>query len=249
MSVTASDIVIYYCENKPTTDLTTAGGAIDSGVRATFTDIAATDTVEISGTNASDTGVITIGGRNSAGIIVSEAITMSGLTLVSGSQSFERILSAYSDSTANGNIIVRDASTDTTIGTIYANESGFQRVFYDATANAAGGANKTLYDKVFVKNNNTSTALNNVTVTEVVTGIYSIVEFGLENIKQSSETTTNRTNAPTGVDTFGSGASGLIDTAYLNPLDYQGVWLQLSLTNGASSQNSFYRLQVDGTTT
>jgi len=119
MSVTASDIVIYYCENKPTTDLTTAGGAIDSGVRATFTDIAATDVVEISGTNASDTGVVTVGGRNSAGIIVSENITMSGLTLVSGSQSFERILSVYNDTTANGNIIVRDASTDTTIGTVF----------------------------------------------------------------------------------------------------------------------------------
>jgi hypothetical protein len=249
MSVTASDIVIYYCENKPTTDLTTAGGAIDSGVRATFTDIAATDTVEISGTNASDTGVITIGGRNSAGIIVSENITMSGLTLVSGSQSFERILSVYSDSTANGNIIVRDASTDTTIGTVFTNESGFQRVFYDATANAAGGANKTLYDKVFIKNNNTTTALNNVTVTEVVTGLYSIVEFGLTQVKQDSETTLNRTNAPTGVLSYGSGSSGLPETSYLNPFDYQAVWLKLDLTAGASSQNSFYRLQVDGTTT
>ena len=249
MSVTASDIVIYYCENKPTTDLTTAGGAIDSGVRATFTDIAATDVVEISGTNASDTGVVTVGGRNSAGIIVSENITMSGLTLVSGSQSFERILSVYNDTTANGNIIVRDASTDTTIGTVFANESGFQRVFYDATANAAGGADKTLYDKVFIKNNNTATALNNVTVTEVVTGLYSVVQFGLENTKQSSETTLNRTNAPTGVSVFGSGASGLPQDGFLNPLDFQGVWLELDLPNGASSQNSFYRLQVDGTTT
>jgi hypothetical protein len=195
MSVTASDIVIYYCENKPTTDLTTAGGAIDSGVRATFTDIAATDVVEISGTNA---------------------------TLVSGSQSFERILSVYNDTTANGNIIVRDASTDTTIGTIFANESGFQRVFYDATANAAGGANKTLYDKVFIKNNNTTTALNNVTVTEVAVGLSSVVQFGLENTKQSSETTLNRTNAPTGVSVFGSGSSGLPQDGCWNSI-YQMV--------------------------
>jgi len=106
-----------------------------------------------------------------------------------------------------------------------------------------------LYDKVFIKNNNTSTALNNVTVTEVVTGIYSIVEFGLENTKQSNESVVSRTSAPTGVSVFGSGASGLPQDGYLNPLDFQGVWLQLDLTAGASSQNSFYRLQVDGTTT
>jgi len=249
MSVTATDIVIYYCQNKPTTDLTTAGGAIDSGVRATFTDIVATDTVEISGTNASDNGVVTIVGRTAAGIITSENITMSGLTLVSGSQSFERILSATNDASANGDILIRDTSTDATIGYIYQNESGFRRVFYDATAEAAGGSNKTLYDKVFIKNNNTVTALNNVTVTEVVSGIYNIVEFGLENIKQSSETTSNRTTAPTGVSVFGSGASGLPQDGYLNPLDYQGVWLKLDLTAGESSQNSFYRLQVDGTTT
>ena len=79
--------------------------------------------------------------------------------------------------------------------------------------------------------------------------LYSIVEFGLTQVKQDSETTLNRTNAPTGVLSYGSGSSGLPETSYLNPFDYQAVWLKLDLTAGASSQNSFYRLQVDGTTT
>lgn len=250
MSVVASDIVIYSSQNRPVNDLTTAGGPIDSGVRATFTDIVTTDIVEISGTDAADTGSLTVTGRNSAGVIVSDVVQMSGLTLVSGTQQFERILSAYVSPTANGNILLRDASSDTEIGYIYANESGFQRVFYDATANAGGGAAKTLYEKVFVKNNNTSTALNNCTITEVATGVYSLVEFGLEDIKQSTESVVNRANAPTGVSGgYGSGSSGLPQDGYLNPLDYQGIWLKFDIAAGAASQNSFYRLQVDGTTT
>ena len=250
MSVTSSDIVIYCSENRPTSDILTAGGAIDSGIRATFTDIISLDTVEVSGSNVNDTGNITITGRNDAGLIVTESIPVSGTVMTSGSQNFERILSAITDFVPSGNVLIRDSSTDATIGYIYANESGFHRIFYDATANEDGGATKILYEKVFVKNNNTTTALNNVTIAEVSTGVYNLIEFGLEDTKQNNQFVSNRTNAPTGIGGgYGNAASGLPEDGFLNPLDYQGIWLQLTLSGGAVAQNSFYRLQVNGTTT
>lgn len=247
MAVTASDIVIYASQYKPKNDTDTSGGDINSGLRVTFTDIVSTDVVELLSSSASDSGNVVITGRNSAGILLNETVALSGTTTVSGSQQFERIVSAIYSSTPVGDITLRDASTDASIGVIYTNESGFERVFYDATANQAGGDDKILYEKVFVKNNNTSTALNNVTVGEVATGLYTIIEFGLEEVKQSSESTANRTVVPTGVNTFGDNASsGLPQDGYLNPLDYQGVWLKLTLEDGASTSNSFYRLQIDG---
>ena len=39
MSVVASDIVVYASQNMPQDDLSTAGGAINSGIRLVFTDI------------------------------------------------------------------------------------------------------------------------------------------------------------------------------------------------------------------
>ncbi|MHA2083027.1 MAG: hypothetical protein ACXABD_04675 [Candidatus Thorarchaeota archaeon] len=246
MSVTQSDIVFYSSQNMPQNDLSTVGGDINSGIRVVFEDISVTGLISAGSSDPSDSGNLTVTGRNSAGIILSENISLSGTTLVSGSQVFERILSCKTDYVVSGNVSVSGTEL---VGIIYSNESGFERVFYDASANALGGADKTLYEKVFLKNNNQSTALNNVELTEVVTGLYSIVQFGLENVKQSTETTINRTNPPTGVSVFGSGSSGLPQDGFLNPLDYQGIWLQLYLEDGASSNNSFYRLQVQGSST
>ncbi len=246
MAVTASDIVIYASQEKPKNDTATAGGDINTSLRVTFTDIVATDVVELFSSDNSDSGNVVITGRNAAGILLNETIAVSGTTTVSGSQQFERIISAIYPS-PSGDITLRDASTDASIGIIYNNESGFERIFYDATANQAGGDDKILYEKVFVRNNNASTALNTVTVGEVSTGLYTIIQFGLEEIKQSSETTMNRTIAPTGVNIFGDNASsGLPQDGFLTPLDYQGVWLKLTLEDGASTSNSFYRLQIDG---
>lgn len=245
MSVSQTDIVFYAAQNMPQDDVSLVGGDINSGVRVVFTDISNTGIISASSSSSDDTSNLTVTGRNSAGILLSESIVLSGTTSVSGSQVFERIISCRTDAVASGDISI---SGNDLIGSIYQNESGFQRVFYDATANAAGGSDKTLYEKVFVKNNNAFSALNNVSITEVVTGLYSIIQFGLENIKQSTETTVDRTTVPTGVSVFGSGASGLPQDGYLNPLDYQGVWLELFLEDGASSNNSFYRLQVQGAT-
>ena len=57
-------------------------------------------------------------------------------------------------------------------------------------------------------------------------------------------------DSPTGVDAFGSGASGVYPngTGVLTAYDYQGFWLKMSLEANESAINSFYEIQVSGTT-
>jgi hypothetical protein len=248
MSVTSTDIVIYAAQNMPVDDTSTAGGAVNSGIRVVFEDIVATDTVSVSGSSASDTGNITITGRSAAGAVVTDTFAMSGTSLVAGTQSFERILIAQTAAAAVGTVRVQDTSTSTAIGTIAVAESGFRRPFYDATANAAGGAAKTLYEKCFIANNHATLALLGATVIEVSSGVYADMTFGLEANVSSSQSVTDRTTVPTGVGSYGNGASGVPQTN-LDPVTQHGMWLKFELAAGAAAQNSFYQFQVSGTTT
>jgi len=247
MSVVDSDIVLYASQDMPVNDTDTSGGAINSGIRVVFTDIIATDVVEGSGTE-SDSGTLTITGRNTAGSVVTDNITLLGTTLVSGTQAFERILIVQNDEAASGEIVLRDHLTNSGIGSIYANESGFRRPFYDATAAAPGGSDKELYEKIYLMNLNTVNALLGATITEVVTGVYTKVAFATEDTLASTQSVANRVAVPTGTGPYGSGASGVPGTD-LQPLGYLGVWLQLDLNAGDAAQNSFYQLQIDGSTT
>jgi len=247
MSVTSSDIVVYASQNMPEDDTTISGGAIDSGVRVVFTDIVATDTIQATG-SASDSGTLTITGRNAAGAVVTESLGLSGTTIVSGTQSFERILKVFNDEAASGTITLQDATTDANIGSIYANESGFRRPYYGATANAVGGGDKTLYEKVFVANNNSVNALLSTSIAEVSSGLYTNIDFALESTIKDTTSATDRTTAPTGVGIYGVGPSGIPGTD-LNPLEYEGMWLKFSLTAGTAAANSYYQFTVDGSST
>ena len=248
MSITAQDIVIYASQNMPTDDASLTGGDIDSNVRVVFTDISSTGTITAQSSNAADSGTLTVTGRNQYGSIFSESFSISGTTAVSGSEVFERILIASIDSSPVGDVALSETETASSIASIYSGETGFRRPFYDATANLAGGADKTLYEKVFVKNNSSTNAVLSAGVVEVSSGLYSIVDFGLERSQQYTESIANRLTLPTGVPAYGSGLSG-VPGANINPSSYQGIWLKLSLVAGEAAVNSFYEIQVQGGTT
>ena len=90
--------------------------------------------------------------------------------------------------------------------------------------------------------------MNSANIIEVSNCLYSKISFSLEDKKQSNQTISNRLSVPTGVTGgFGSGPSGVVDSALLAG-DYQGVWFKLSLDAGETAQNSFYEVQVSGTT-
>jgi len=249
MAVTSSDLVLYASANMPLNDSTTSGGAIDSGVRVTFTDPSSAAQLIIFSSSASDSSqTLALKGRNPAGSIITESMSLDGTTNVTSSNTFERILTAHLSAVGVGNVTVSGNGVNK-IAEIPIGESGFLRPFYDATADVS--TSKTLYEKIFVKNNNTSSTLDGATLIPVAsTGLASQITYGIENGKASPQSVTDRTTAPTGVDSFGSGASGVYPngTGILSAYDYQGFWLKLSIDANNSSVNSFYEIQVSGTT-
>jgi hypothetical protein len=104
MSVLPSDIVVYGSANMPEADGTITGGAIDFTRKVAFYDIAPAGDVDAISSSASDTATkLTYYGRDPAGVIQWQTLTLNGQLWVSGTQSLERLLyAALSGATPNG---------------------------------------------------------------------------------------------------------------------------------------------------
>jgi hypothetical protein len=101
MSVIQSDLVYYGSANMPDVDGATTGGAVDFTKQIVFNDIAPAGLLSYYSSSASDTAVvITVTGRDSTGVIQAEGKTLTGVTGVAGSQSFERLLKGVVTGTA-----------------------------------------------------------------------------------------------------------------------------------------------------
>ena len=250
MSVTASDIKIYAAANMPEDNSGSSGGVINSGVRVVFEDIASTDYVRVSGDNTADTGTCTIWGRNGAGQIISESRGFSGVGFDTTTLQFERILKMSLDAAGVGNITVYDETTETLIATFEPNVTGIRRPFYDVAADAVGGSQRIFYEKVFIRNNNGTNALLSAQVTEISSGVFNDIDFGLESgaLGGGQSIASRLDTPPTGVTTFGNGPTSIPSTD-LTPLKEQAMWLRLTLNAGAAAQNSFYQFKVTGNTT
>lgn len=94
MSVLPSDLVAYGAANMTEADGVTVGGAIDFSRRIAFYDMPVAGLLDFVSSNVGDTGVkIQVVGRDSTGVVQTPAaVTLSGTTLVAGSQNFERLL-------------------------------------------------------------------------------------------------------------------------------------------------------------
>jgi hypothetical protein len=107
MSVLPSDIVVYGSANMPEADGMPVGGSVDFTRRVAFYDIAPAGTVDVISSSPSDTATkITYCGRDPAGVIQSQTLTLNGQAWVTGTQALERLLyAALSGATANGPIV------------------------------------------------------------------------------------------------------------------------------------------------
>jgi hypothetical protein len=251
MSVVASDIVFYGSANMPENNTDASGGAIDTTTKVVFDDIAATDNVTVISSNAGDTTqTVTITGRDGTGAIVSEALSLNGTIRVVGSQSFERILKIVVDGAHSGTITVtRDnGPTYTSIATLENGILTVRRLFYDSAADAAGGSTRNFYEKIFIKNNNSTTALSNAVVKENSDPTGNIT-FDLEDAKGDNNSATNRLTAPTGMLGSFDNNDKSVPGSNLGSGEAIGVWLKLALTAGASAAKSTYGLRLTGTTT
>ena len=149
-SVISSDLVVYTAQNMPENNTDTVGGAINSGIRASFDDPSSAVPIVFYSSSASDTSQnLTLTGRTSAGTVVSETKSLNGTANVTSTYTYERLLKVNLSSAGIGVITVSgngvNKVTDIPVG-----ESGFRRPFYDATSSVDIG--KTYYEKIFVKN-------------------------------------------------------------------------------------------------
>lgn len=101
MSVLKGQLRFYGSANMPDVDGSTTGGAIDTTKKIVFSDIGATGLADYVSASGSDTAVVlTLSGRDSTGVIVTEAKTLTGTTKVAGTQSWERWLKVVATGTA-----------------------------------------------------------------------------------------------------------------------------------------------------
>jgi hypothetical protein len=93
MSVTPNNIVVYGSADMPEADGVTVGGAVDFTKRVAFYDITSAGTMDWVSSSSADTATnAQITGRDPTGAVQTPAaVTLNGQTVVTGSQSFERI--------------------------------------------------------------------------------------------------------------------------------------------------------------
>ena len=252
MSVVATDIIVYGSASMPDDDTATnIGGAIDTSVRVVFTDIAATDQVEIVSDNAGDTTqTVTIYGRNAAGELINDAMSLNGTTVVLSTETFERILKIVVSAAHTGTITVRDQDTDTAIATVESGVLQIRRPCYNAAAEASGGAERKYYEKLFFKNTHATLSLTAATIIEQADPSGKMA-FALESSLSGSDTNgsgNNRQVAPSGY-TFNSTTKNVANSQNHTAGAGQGTWVELTLAAGSAAANTSFTLRESGTTT
>jgi len=250
MPIVAADIVAYGSATMPDDDTpTNIGGAISLVKRVVFTDIVATDEIEILSSSSSDTvETITVHGRNAAGELVNDVATLAGVSvvLITGT-AFERVLKIIKSATTVGTVTIRDQDTDTTIATMEPALLEIRRPFYDAAADASGGSTRTYYDKIFFKNNHGSLTLTSAQVLEQADPQTVVAFFLPATLDDTGDNGAfNRQTAPAG--TFDSTAKNVANSQNLTAGAAQGCWLELTLTAGLGAQNTTVTMRVSGNT-
>ena len=136
------------------------------------------------------------------------------------------------------------------------------RMFSNTAADGPAGAQRTYYEKVFVVNNNTGTALTGTQI-EVASEAPSLpsgalLDLALTAALNDTGTAANRQAAPSsGIGSFISqpafvsvpGPGNLSSGAAPNTSGAQGVWLRLTLPAGTATYKGWADLRTQGTTT
>ena len=285
MSVVSGDLVFYGSLLMPTSD-TLAGSGIDLTTRVVFDNPnsisgwgssygAGVSYAVLKSDSATDVGQTGyVWGRLNNGATGMDTIVMNGLTAVTGTNLWQRILMVQITGQGNpihtGNIILQDTGTTPNTGLILqpsgsgaagSNPTVYcvntcRRPFWNCSSNPSSPVS--YWDKIFVRNNNTSNALLSWSLQEV-SDVIGLMSFYVENVWNGTGITSNRNGtAPTGTGSYfgsGLGASSTI-TPIIAGLNYipnsgtgLGIWLNLNLPTNYQAINSLFTLQVSGSTT
>lgn len=244
MAIAAADLKAYQSASHAENDVDTQGGAIATAGIVEFTDIAATDNVEALSDGA-DVRTLTVYGRNAAGAIISEIITLNGATPVTSTNTYERILKAVL-SAADGarTVTLRRATGDTLIASLGPNITSTRRLFYDSASDPS--VQKIRFEKFFWKNTHGSLQLNaaamKLTADPSVT-----IRIGCAPSKDDSATIANRLAVPASVTFVDDNVSQSVPTGALASAQAIGVWAEMTLAAGNAPVKSTFTTQLSGT--
>lgn len=236
-----ADLVFYCSANMPAADSGTSGGAIDLDWRAELTQPLAPGALEVVSSSAGDTTPqATVRARDTTGAVVSQTVTLTGVTAVSlGSLgTVTRVLKVSLDADAAGIVTLRMASAGATIGTIPIGERGFLCIHREAQASAS--ATTVFYYKGFWKNTGSQT-LSSGSLLD--TGDASRIAVAVAASNNDSGSVTNRLTAPAG-PTFGTSATL---PASLGAGDAIGVWFRFTHPAAEATLASTITNTINGT--
>jgi hypothetical protein len=245
MALQSTDLKLYGSANMPTADTGTCGGAIDTTTRVVFDDTtlpnAMNSKVRYYSSLASDNYQMCIVGRDVGRILASESIALNGASHVSGTLLFSEILVCSGNH--NGTITFQDQTTQTTFLSMESGVNAVRKPFYNLQFTTAG---KTAYEKVFLKNTNTTEVLQNAWLLESADPSGKLT-FALASGQNDNASSTNRLTAPTYI--MESGFSSLakpVPGTNLNAGSGIGIWVQTTLTGTECSFKSTYTIQASG---
>src|SRR5262245_7688690 len=157
MPITVTDLVAYGSASRPSDDVSTTGGAIATTDRPDLTQLTANAVIAVVSDGA-DVRTITIQGRNVAGGVDAEVLTLNGTTEVVGAKTFERILTVTaSGADAARTVTVRQGAGGATRAQLLPNDLTRTTLFRQS---ASAAASLTRYEKLFWRNNHASLTLN-----------------------------------------------------------------------------------------
>src|ERR1700731_901964 len=161
MSVLKSQLRVYGSANMPDVDGTTTGGAVTMSNKVVFQDITPTGVVDYVSSASGDTAVVlTLSGRDSTGVIQTEAKTLTGTTKVAGTQSFERLLKVVaSGTTAVGDTAVLSHTAVVAAHTAVAGAAATSTLDATVTLQSGDGATVPAGD-IFRPTNNLPSGVN-----------------------------------------------------------------------------------------
>jgi len=233
--------------NRPEDDTATGGGARDVDNQPGFTQLAATDDLEVLSAAAGDTTqVMTVDGRNDAGAFVTATATLTGTTaaILSPATQFERVLSALLDGDAVGIVTLRRSVAGATVGTIPIGQRGFSAFFIKA-ASAAGPV--TRFDKMFWENEHATLTLNSAQV-QLTADPANRIRQGVAASKDDSVTITNRVTTPGGITFVDDSVQQSVPGTTLEALTAIGVWIEQALLSADAPIKDTFTTELAGTT-
>jgi len=191
MSVLPNQLYFYGSVNMPDGDGATTGGAVNFANKIAFNDISPTGTIDYVSSSASDTAAtIALSGRDATGVIQVETKTLTGTTLVNGSQSFERLLKGIAGGTTAVGDIAAISHTAVVTGTAQAAAAQTTTAGPTITLQSGQGASCAIGQIIRITNNTPSGAQFQLRQIVALTGDVATVNRDWGTVPTSSTTYT-----------------------------------------------------------